>query len=430
MIKLDIYIVQQGDTVWSISQKFGISQQRIIADNGLVYPDRLVVGQALLILFPDQVYTIKAGDTLSTIAEKYNTTVISLIQNNPELIPDPALNIGQTLTINFKNIKEGSIVTNGYAYPFINFRVLMRTLPYLTKLTIFGYGFTENGVLINIDDEPLIRMAYQFNVAPIMLLSSLTEEGTFSGARASYIFNNINAQNALIKKIINTMKYKGYLGIDIDFEYINPEDAQAYLDFLTNITEQMRNEGFSVNVDLAPKISSMQRGLLYEAHNYPKIGEIADTVFLMTYEWGYTYGPPMAVAPINQVRRVIEYAVKEIPTDKIIMGIPNYGYNWLLPYEQGISQAISIGNDFAVTVAFNNNADIQFDDTAQTPFFNYWDRQRREHVVWFEDVRSIKAKLDLLKENNLLGAGYWNIMRSFIPNWALTNAMFDIKKII
>ena len=289
MINLDIYIVQEGDTIWKISQKFGVSPQRIIADNGLVYPDRLVIGQALLILFPNQVYTIKQGDTLATIAEKYNTTVMTLIQNNPELTLNPVLNVGQTITINFKNQKEGNIITNGYAYPYINKRVLIRTLPYLTKLTIFGYGFTENGELINIDDEPLIKLAYQFNVAPIMLLSSLTEEGTFSGERANYLFNNVNAQNALIKKIINTMKYKGYLGIDIDFEYINPQDAEAYLNFLRNITEQLNNEGFSVNVDLAPKTSSTQRGLLYEAHNYPKIGEIANTVLLMTYEWGYTY---------------------------------------------------------------------------------------------------------------------------------------------
>ncbi len=138
----------------------------------------------------------------------------------------------------------------------------------------------------------------------------------------------------------------------------------------------------------------------------------------------------MAVAPLNQVRKVIEYAVTEIPSNKILMGIPVYGYNWLLPYIQGVSQATSIGNDFAATIAFNNKAVIKYDDTAQSPYFNYWDRQGREHVVWFEDVRSVKAKLELLKEHNLLGAGYWSIMRPFIPNWTLTNAMFNIKKII
>lgn len=289
MIKTEIYVVQKGDTIWDIARMFGVSPERIIADNGLVNPNVLVVGQALIILLPKEIYTVQRNDTLNSIAEKFNTTVISLIQNNPELVRNPLLRVGQILTINFKTDKTRNITINGYAYPFINLQVLRRTLPYLTKITIFGYGFTEDGQLIEINDEPIIRMAYNYQVAPIMLLSSITEYGTFSGERASYLFNNKNAQNALITEIINMMKYKGYLGLDVDFEYINQKDAQAYLDFLRNITEQLNKEGFSVNVDLAPKVSATQEGLLYEAHNYPEIGKIVNTVLLMTYEWGYTY---------------------------------------------------------------------------------------------------------------------------------------------
>ena len=426
---MEIYTVKAGDSIWSIAQKFNVSPKRIIADNGLVEPDKLVVGQALLILFPDVVYTVKQGDTLGKIAGYYNTTVVSLLQNNPDLILNPVLNVGQQITISFKTTRRKSIIVNGYAYPYININVLLKTLPYLSRLTIFGYGFTENGELIEIDDEPIIKLALRFGVAPIMLLSSLTEEGTFSGERASYVFNNINAQNALIAKIINKMKEKNYYGLDIDFEFINPEDAQAYINFVSNVTSQLNAEGFTVNVDLAPKTSARQRGVLYEAHNYKELGKIANTVFLMTYEWGYTYGPPMAVAPINKVREVVEYAVTEIPPQKILMGIPNYGYDWTLPFEQGTSMATSIGNDYAVISAFRNNAEIQYDTVAQSPFYYYWDNREREHVVWFEDVRSIKAKLELLDEKGLLGAGYWNIMRAFVPNWMLVNAMFKIEKL-
>jgi spore germination protein len=138
----------------------------------------------------------------------------------------------------------------------------------------------------------------------------------------------------------------------------------------------------------------------------------------------------MAVAPLNQVKRVVDYAVTEIPPNKILMGIPNYGYDWTLPFEQGVSRAVSIGNDYAVTVAARNNSTIKFDEIAQSPYFNYWRLGRFKHEVWFEDVRSIKAKYDLLVENNLLGTGYWNIMRLFVQNWSLVNAMFNIDKIV
>ncbi len=425
-----IYIVKKGDTIWNIANQYGVSPQRIITDNGLSGPNNLVIGQALIILIPETVYTVQPNDTLIKIATQYNTTVMALIQNNPNLITNQNLYVGQQLIISFKGKKLRDITVNGYAYPDIDKQVLLKSLPYLTMLTIFGYGFDENGELIAIDDQPLINLALEFKVAPIMLLSSITETGTFSGERASYLFNHIDFQNALIDKIIAKMKQKGYYGLDIDFEYINPEDSKAYIDFLKNITEKLNAEGFTVNVDLAPKTSATQKGLLYEGHNYSQIGAISNTVLLMTYEWGYTYGPPMTVAPINNVREVINYAVTEIPVNKILMGIPNYGYDWTLPFEEGISKATSLGNEEAVQIAANYSAEIQYDEIAQSPYFNYWDYDNKEHIVWFEDVRSIKAKLGIIIEYNLLGTGYWNIMRPFSQNWALLNMMFNITKIV
>ena len=85
--------------------------------------------------------------------------------------------------------------------------------------------------------------------------------------------------------------------------------------------------GLSLHVDLAPKTHPDQEGLLYEGHDYGAVGTIADSVLLMTYEWGYAYGLPMAVAPLPQVAQVVRYAVTEIPPGKIQLGIPNYGYD-------------------------------------------------------------------------------------------------------
>ncbi len=427
---MEIYIVQPGDTIRSIAARFNITPNEIIADNGLRLTNYLMPGQSLIILRPIKTYTVKPGDTLYSIAKRNNTTIVSLLQNNPDLIQKPYVYAGQQITLEHESNKLGKIAINGYVYPYVQTQDLINTLAYLTTLTIFGYGFTEEGELIEINDEPLIRMAKYFDVAPIMLFSSITENGTTSGELASYLFNNIEFQNMLIDKLIRKMKQKGYYGIDIDFEFINPEDRDAYTAFIQNITQKMNSQGFTVNVDLAPKTSPEQKGLLYEAHNYAALGEAANTVLLMTYEWGYTYGPPMAVAPINEVRRVVEYGVSQIPPQKIYMGIPNYGYDFTLPFQKGVSRAPSIGNEQAIQIASIHGSPIQYDELAQSPYFNYIDSQGREHEVWFEDARSIKAKLELLHEYNLYGAGYWNVMRPFAQNWTLVNALFDIIKIV
>ena len=423
-----IHVVKRGDTLWSIANTYGTSVQRLAQDNGLDQMRGLIIGQALLVLVPAITHTVKSGDTLLSIANTYSITVMNLLQNNPDLVSNRILYPGRILTISFTTQKQRQIRINGYAYPYINIQVLNRTLPYLSSLTIFGYGISESGELIEIDDEPLIRACRQYDVAPIMLLSSITEDGGFSTERASFIFNNRAAQNSLIDKIIETMQKKGYVGLDIDFEYIDPSDGEAYTEFVANTTDRLNAVGFTVNVDLAPKTSTAQKGLLYEGHDYGSLGRAANTVLLMTYEWGYTYGPPMAVAPINQVRSVVSYAVSQIEPEKIFMGIPNYAYNWTLPYEKGRSKAEVIGNTEAINIAAANGASIMFDETSQTPFFEYYDREAKKHVVWFEDVRSIKAKLDTIIDYNLLGAGYWNVMRLFVQNWSLVNAMFYIEK--
>lgn len=135
----------------------------------------------------------------------------------------------------------------------------------------------------------------------------------------------------------------------------------------------------------------------------------------------------MAVAPINNVRRVVEYALTRIPREKINLGIPNYGYDWPLPFVMGETAATTIGNIEAVTIAAINNVSIQFDNTAMAPFFTYTENGI-SHEVWFEDVRSMQAKFDLVKEYQLKGMGYWQIMRLFRGNWLLLADQFQIVK--
>lgn len=425
-----IHIVQKGDTVWKIARQYGVSPQRVISDNSIANPYNLPVGQALIILIPETVYTVRPGDTPASIASQFGITVIELLQNNPTLTVSPPIRPGQVLIIRFQGEKRRQIFTNAYAYPYIPRNTLVYALPFLSALTIFGYGFTVEGDLIGINDQPLINLAYQYKTAPVMLISSITEDGNFSGERASLLFSDPALQDRVLDQIEAIMLEKGYLGLDIDFEYIQPEDRDGFIRFIDTARQRLNPHGFFVNTDLAPKTSGVQRGLLYEAHDYPAIGEVSNTVLLMTYEWGYTYGPPMAVAPLNKVREVVSYAASVIPPDKILLGIPNYGYDWPLPFERGVTSATSIGNDYAVELAARFGAEIQYDEASQSPFFEYYRPGGVKHVVWFEDVRSIMAKYDLADEFNLLGAGYWNAMRPFNQNWAFLGAAYDIKRIV
>ncbi|MPM79489.1 Spore germination protein YaaH [bioreactor metagenome] len=178
---------------------------------------------------------------------------------------------------------------------------------------------------------------------------------------------------------------------------------------------------------LAPKVSATQKGSWYEAHDYKVHGQVSDFVVIMTYEWGYSGGPAMPVSPLPQVKRVIEYALTEIPASKIMMGQNLYGYDWTLPFVKG-STARAISPQTAILLAADNKVSISYDTTAQAPYFDYMDTNRKRHTVWFEDARSIQAKFNLIKELALRGISYWKLGIPFPQNWLLIKDNFDVVK--
>lgn len=135
----------------------------------------------------------------------------------------------------------------------------------------------------------------------------------------------------------------------------------------------------------------------------------------------------MAVAPLPNVRQVLDYAITEIPREKIYLGIPNYGYNWPLPFVQGATRAQSLSNQAAVELAVQYGAVIQYDQKAQSPWFTYTASNGTPHVVWFEDARSMSAKLRLISEYGLHGAGYWNLMRPYPQGWTVLDALYEVE---
>ena len=421
-----IHVVAQGDTLFSIAQTYGVPLSLLAIDNGLSAPYRLAVGQALVVQFPRLTHTVRPGETLFSIAAQYGISLRQLLRNNPVLGGGSLIYPGQTLVIAFQGEKLGALTVNGYAYPFIGQSELQALLPYLTYLTPFTYGITPQGELIPPDDSQLISMALQSGTAPLLHLSTLTEEGSFSNELASLVLNDMAVQDTLIDNLERTVLERGYRGLDVDFEFVFPQDAGAYADFLGRLSARFNPMGYPVIAALAPKTSSDQKGLLYEGHNYRAIGEAVNRAFLMTYEWGYTYGPPMAVAPLPNVRQVVEYALTEIPAEKLWLGIPNYGYDWTLPFVQGESRAQSLSSQEAVALAIRYGAEIQYSAQAQSPFFYYTDENGAAHEVWFEDARSIRAKLSLVPRYGLSGVGYWNLMRAFPQNWRVLNALYDI----
>jgi spore germination protein len=427
---MTIHVVQPGDYIGKIAKIYGVTPDMIITANQLKNPDNLVVGQTIVIPNYTTTHMVTHGQTMYSIASDYGISLTSLIASNPQIINPDMIQVGQTLFIPLGWEKLGTIYVSGYAYPFADLDVLRSIYPYLTYLNIFSYQVHADGSLSDLDDQKLIDSARAAKVAPIMVLTNLNENGGgFSSDLAHIILNDPVVQETLINNIFAVMEEKNYFGVDIDLEYIYPKDRQSFIDFIARMVAALRPLGYVVTIALAPKTSANQRGLLYESHAYKEIGALVDHVLLMTYEYGYMYGPAMAVAPVNEVKKVLNYAVSVIPSEKILLGMPNYGYDWTLPFVQGTAADL-ITNSEAVDIAALAGASISYNETAQAPYFNYYDNAGRQHEVWFDDARSLHARLQLIAEYELGGAGYWTVQNYYPANWLILSSMYYIIKVI
>lgn len=431
MNALQIYIVQPGDSLWSISRRFGVDSQKIYAVNGLQEIPYLVVGQALVIPSTEKAYMVKPGDSLWSIARMFNVSTDSIarlngISNPNSITPGMVLRIPE-LAKNF-----GYIETNGFLEPSTSendTRIVNEVGKYLTYISPFSYQVNADGSINPIDDTAILSAAIKFKTAALMVITNF-KNGNFDTGIADTILNNESIQRTLINNVIRIMRNKGYYGLNIDFERISPENRQKYNDFLRRVVAALKPLNYPVSTALAPKPQDYQTGSWHGAHDYKAHGEIVDFVIIMTYEWGWSGGAPYAVAPIDLVEDVIRYAVSVIPAKKIMMGIPLYGYDWPLPYMPHAQWAKRVSPQQAIALAAKYGAVIQYDYKVQSPFFYYYDENKVQHVVWFEDARSIQAKYLLASRYGLRGVSYWVLGESFPQNWAVLDNMFNIVKVI
>ncbi|GAB4072062.1 glycoside hydrolase family 18 protein [Barrientosiimonas marina] len=426
---MQIHVVSQGDTLNDIASTYGTSLNDLIDANELKKPDKLAVGQSLVIPIAGQFHFVQPGDTLFTIGQQFGLSADELAQVN-QIPVNSSLSIGTRLYI--PEQPKPDITSNAYIEPMGDnvsdtlINSAQKAAPHLTYLAPFSYEVSRDGTLTAPLLDNFNQIASNSN-ASLMLVVANLENGEFSRELGHIILTVNKVQNTLLDNIVNTAKQTGFRDVHFDFEFLAPDDREAYNTFLRKAKQRLANEGLMLSTALAPKTSSEQTGAWYEAHDYAAHGEIVDMVVLLTYEWGYSYGPPRAVSPIDEVRDVINYAVSVMPANKILLGQNLYGYDWTLPYTEN-KPAEALSPQQALSRAHKQQTAIRYDTVAQAPFYTYTDDGGSQHDVWFEDARSIQAKFDLIKDQGLLGISYWKLGLAFPQNWLLLEDNFTITK--
>ncbi|MCD5325582.1 MULTISPECIES: glycoside hydrolase family 18 protein [Pontibacillus] len=427
---MQIHVVSSGESLYSIANQYSVSMEEIVKANELDAPNDLVIGQALVIPDRGEYYFVQKGDSLYSIAKQYGLTAQELANINNIPVDQP---LPLNLRLYIPPQPKVKAAFNGYAETYGDqvskeledyVREHAKSLSYLAP---FSYEINRDGSLVEPPLNDYFSIAKQNNVEMMLVVNNI-EEGGFSKELGRLIVTDATLQDKLLDNIIKTAKEKGFGDVHFDFEFLPPDTREDYNSFLRKAKKRLSAEGLQMSTALAPKKSAEQTGAWYSAHDYKAHGEIADFVVLMTYEWGYSGGPPMPVSPIEPVRNVVEYALSVMPAEKIFLGQNLYGYDWTLPYKKGNEPAEALSPQKAIRRARENNVEIQFDEEAKAPFYTYKDADGKKHEVWFEDARSIQAKFDLVKELGLKGVSYWKLGLPFPQNWELLENQFDVVK--
>jgi spore germination protein len=421
---MTVHVVGVGESLWEISNHYGVPIQTIVSDNGLPSANALVPGLALYL--PDNLpyvrtYQIKAGDQIWQIAQKFNTDISSILTANPAVKPNQ-LFIGQNITIPTSVKME--IATLGFIVPSsdsVILPILDHLATQLTYLAVVAYSFTNEGYAYNeMDDAAIIRRCHELNITPLLMIRNFTGID-FSAELAGNVLGYPTYRHNLVESIVNLTKQRGFGGVSIDFEFIPPPQRQSFNLFLTYLKQALGELILHVNVHA--KTADIPTNRIIGAYDYAAIGAVADIVAVMTIDYGYPGGPPDPISPLWWMEQVIQYSITQINPRKLQIAMPLYGYDKTV--YTNVTQALSVLD--AQNLAITTGSPIQFDEKAQSPWYRYW-VGNVEHVVWFEDIRSFIGKYQLLDRYQLSGTTFWQISLPAPQNWAYLSKNITVVK--
>lgn len=411
-----VTVVRPGESLADVAARTGVSIAALTEANGLPGAN-VTTGQALIV--PSGRYQVQPGDTLWSIARRSGLTLNELRRANPgaerNLYPGRTLRLPEPIRLPAEAIGYLPLIDPG-----VTAEDIAPWAGLVTWVAIFAYLIDDQGNLAPVNnDSAAIAATYNVGAKPLMSIANMRPGGAFEPELAERIFTVPDLRERVLSNIIATATEKGYAGVDSDIENIPRALRQGYVDFLAELKQRLGERVLTVAAP--PKYDEYTFGYA-RGHDYAGIGQVADRVYIMDYEFHWVGGPPGPIAPLPQWRRVLQYAASLIPREKLLAGISTVAYDWELP-DTPENRARPWSHDEAVEIAVRNGVPIRYDEGVESPWFRYT-AEGKEREVWFEDARSLLAKLEVIRALRLRGYGIWHMGAPNSQYIALASRLF------
>lgn len=379
-----IHTVKPGDTIFKIARKYGSAPMKIIENNELENPDRLTVGQKLLILTPTRTYTVRARDTLEDIADRFDTKKETLQRNNPYLCGGEKLYPGQILAIKYDVPTHGIGVGNGYYYKGCEEDRLAMCLPYMSYITVSCGKRADHNVAFTFDDSIVLKEAKARGVRTLLRIYD----------------DSLSASKSYITNIVDAIKSHGYNGVSIAAYRAAKESQDEYNEFLRELKENLKKDDLLLFAET-------------DGNEYHSVADVCDGYAVMYSKSGVEKIPTFDEAERTLFQKICDTA----EPSRTYIEIPSFGY---IDKEEIHPKEI-------VRIANSSGLEISNDEESKISYFYYnkylGGKQERVRAT-YESLDNVKAKLDMIGELGFMGIVF-DIMRIPVEYLMSFNASFQ-----
>lgn len=375
-----------------------------------------------------ELYIVRPGDSLSAIAKSRGASPEALVRLNQ--LGDPRrLCPGLSLVLEGQPASAPAVTELCAALsPQAQPELADALLPHLSWLCVQGSQLTAQGALHLPEQARLLHLARQYQAMPLLTVSNLGRGG-FSPALAHALLRQEEAGRTLTDNILKAMESHGYRGLDLSFQYLYPFDREAYSALVLRLGEMLHAAGYYLFCSLAPKTQATAEAPLCAGQDYAALAAAADRLILLAHGWGGAFTAPQAIAPLDRVTAALDYACALMPRGKLLLSLSWGGCGWVLPWRQG-DEARPMSASLAADTAVSAGAEIRYDSLAQAPFFLCSNAGGKRRIIWYEDGRSLLARMELALARGLAGLSLWPQDRLYRPGLRLLQSRCTGEKLV
>jgi spore germination protein len=278
---------------------------------------------------------------------------------------------------------------------------------YLNQMATQTFTVTAIGSIEGKAPETGMKLAKDKQVQAFANITNQSKNA-FDASLAHQLLADPKARGALVQNMRELVRQGGYKGINLDFELIPTGDRALYSQLVRETVDALHPLGCQLIVSVNAKTADSPKSKWGGAYDYKALGAAADRLQLMTYDENGMWGEPGPVASVPWMRNVLKYATSQVQADKLLLGLPAYGYDW------NLSKGDTKGNKAVAwkgmpKLLADTGAKPEWDAKSQSPHLSYTAGDGSRHVVWYENDASIKAKTNLVKEYGLGGVAVWRM---------------------